>query len=282
MRKEKSMSTQFDELTKSLAQTVTRRVALKRFTLGLAGLGLARFGLNQAQAITGGVLDGNAHLNVGGIVWRVSVWPDVPPPVVCGSGSLIHPRVYVTARHATYAAESYIAQGALTLNDLRVSFSSNALDSSTWRLVSGVLTHPDFAPNATSSADVGVLILRDPATEIPVRPLPPSGFLDAKSAAGELKTQSDRAFLKVVGYGVDPGDANAGHLPFPPDGLRRWAQPEFQNLHDQWVYTDQNASHDNGGSCSCDSGRAAVLRGSGNRPGNYGSRRLPRKRLQRS
>ena len=99
-----------------------------------------------------------------------------------------------------------------------------------------------------------VLILRDPATELPVRPLPPLGFLDALPAAGELKTKSDRAFLKVVGYGIDPGDANSGHLPFPPDGLRRSAQPEFQNLHDHWLYTDQNDSHDNGGSCNCDSG----------------------------
>jgi hypothetical protein len=248
------MSNKFDELTKSLAQSVTRRTAVKSVGLSLAGLTLARFGLNNAQAITGGVLDENAHPNVGGVAWLVSPWSDAPPPVVCGSGSLIHPRVYLTAGHGTYFVEGLIAQGTLTLNDLRVSFAPNAFDQSTWLPVSGVLTHPDFAPNATSSADVGVLILRDSVTEIPVRPLPPSGFLDALAAAGELKTKSDRAFLKVVGYGIDPGDANNGHLPFPPDGLRRSAQPEFQNLHDHWLCTDQNDSHDNGGSCDCDSG----------------------------
>jgi len=248
------MKNQFDELTKSVAQSVTRRAALKTFGLGLAGMALTKFGLNNAQAITGGVLDGNAHPNVGGVVWLVSPWPGASPPVVCGSGSLIHPRVYLTAGHGTYLVEGLIAQGTLTLNDLRVSFASDASNPATWRGVSGVLTHPDFAPNATSSADVGVLILRDPVTEIPVRPLPPLGFLDALAAAGKLKTQSNRAFLKVVGYGIDPGDANNGHLPFPPDGLRRSAQPEFQNLHDRWLYTDQNDSHDNGGSCNCDSG----------------------------
>ena len=248
------MNNKFDELTKNRAQSVTRRTALKRFGIGLAGVALTRFGLNNAQAITGGVLDGNAHPNVGGVAWLVSPWPDAPPPVVCGSGSLIHPRVYLTAGHGTYLVKGLVAQRTLTLRDLRVSFASDASNSATWRGISAVLTHPDFAPNATSSADVGVFILSDPATEIPVRPLPALGFLDALAAAGKLKTQSDRAFLRVVGYGIDPGDTNNGHLPFPPDGLRRAAQPEFQNLHDRWLYTDQNDSHDNGGSCSCDSG----------------------------
>jgi hypothetical protein len=69
-----------------------------------------------------------------------------------------------------------------------------------------------------------------------------------------LKAQSDRTVFRVVGYGVDPGDANNGHLPFPPDGLRRVGHPEFQNLHDTWVYTDQNDSRDLSGTCTGDSG----------------------------
>ena len=45
------MNTQFDELTKSLAQSVTRRAALKKFGVGLAGMALACFGLaNKAAA----------------------------------------------------------------------------------------------------------------------------------------------------------------------------------------------------------------------------------------
>ena len=42
---------QFDELTKSLAQSVTRRAALKKFGVGLAGMALACFGLvNRSEA----------------------------------------------------------------------------------------------------------------------------------------------------------------------------------------------------------------------------------------
>ncbi len=44
------MNSKFDELAKGLAQ-VTRRQALKKFAVGLAGMALACFGLaNKAQA----------------------------------------------------------------------------------------------------------------------------------------------------------------------------------------------------------------------------------------
>jgi hypothetical protein len=45
------MNNKFDELTKSLAQSVTRRAALKKFGAGLAGIALACFGLaSRAEA----------------------------------------------------------------------------------------------------------------------------------------------------------------------------------------------------------------------------------------
>jgi len=45
------MNTKFDEFTKSPAQSVTRRAALKKFGIGLAGMALACFGLaNKAHA----------------------------------------------------------------------------------------------------------------------------------------------------------------------------------------------------------------------------------------
>jgi hypothetical protein len=48
------MNNQFDQLTKGLAQSVTRRAALKKFSVGLAGMALACFGLtNKAEARPG-------------------------------------------------------------------------------------------------------------------------------------------------------------------------------------------------------------------------------------
>lgn len=248
------MNNKLDELTKSMAHSLTRRAALKRFGFGLAGMALARFGFNNAQAINNGQLDGDDHPNVGGVVWLVSPVSGVSAPLVAGSGSLIHPRVFLTAGHVTYAAQGLIAQGAMTLNDLQVTLAPDASDPGAWRGLSGILTHPGYHPNASDSEDVGVLILRQAAPGITPVPLPPSGFLDTLAAAGQLKATSDRTRFTVVGYGVDPGNANNGHLPFPPDGLRRVAQTEFQNLHDRWLFTDQNDSHDNAGSCTGDSG----------------------------
>jgi len=49
------MNNKFDELAKGMAQSVTRRQALKKFSLGLAGMALACFGLaNVANANKGG------------------------------------------------------------------------------------------------------------------------------------------------------------------------------------------------------------------------------------
>jgi len=41
------MNNQFDGFTNSLAQSVTRRAALKKFGVGLAGIVLVAFGLKQ-------------------------------------------------------------------------------------------------------------------------------------------------------------------------------------------------------------------------------------------
>src|SRR5262245_46999418 len=50
-KRKENMNNQFDELTKNVAQSVTRRAALKKFGLGLAGMALACFGLaNKAEA----------------------------------------------------------------------------------------------------------------------------------------------------------------------------------------------------------------------------------------
>jgi hypothetical protein len=57
----KTMNNKFDELTKSLAQSVTRRTALKKFGVGLAGMALACFGLaGKAEA---GPKSCSAHVN---------------------------------------------------------------------------------------------------------------------------------------------------------------------------------------------------------------------------
>ena len=54
------MNNKFDELAKGLAQSTTRRQALKKFGVGLAGMALACFGL-------AGVAEAAACIQAGGI-----------------------------------------------------------------------------------------------------------------------------------------------------------------------------------------------------------------------
>ena len=67
------MNHQFDELAKGLAQSVTRRGALKKFGVGLAGIALATLGLaNKAHAANACNTDADC-LNRGGPGLKICV-----------------------------------------------------------------------------------------------------------------------------------------------------------------------------------------------------------------
>jgi hypothetical protein len=100
---------------------------------------------------------------------------------------------------------------------------------------------------------VGVAILKEPITDLPLMPLPPQGFLDALNASGGLHTGSDKTPFTNVGYGSVLGD-KPSDMPFPPDGLRRVSQSAFRSLHTQWLFLNQNPVQDLGGSGTGDSG----------------------------
>jgi len=201
-------------------------------------------GVLPAAAITWGTLD-SEHTNVGAMVMD---HPDYGPWQIC-SGTLIHPRVFLTAGHCTEGFED----GTITV---WVNFDQYALNKKTMLNVEQVITHPDYYWGPTSNPhDVGVLILEKPVKKTKPANLPEEGFLDQLLAEGKLRHQgSDGAKFTVVGYG--------GLLDWPPpqisyDDYRRFAGSEYQTLLKAWLRMSQNQATCDGGTCFGDSGGPA-------------------------
>jgi hypothetical protein len=95
--------------------------------------------------------------------------------------------------------------------------------------------------------DVAVVVLDAPVSGISPAQLPTEDQLGRVDRSGALKGQD----FVVVGYGRE-GHQGGG---FYGGGGRRWAVSEFSNLLPAWLKLSQKGgSHDEGGSCSGDSG----------------------------
>jgi hypothetical protein len=196
------------------------------------------------MAITWGQPD-TEHTNVGAMVVD---WPGYGPYQVC-SGTLIHPRVFLTAGHCTDGWEG------TGVDTFWVNFDVDALNESTLLEVDRVITHSGYWWGPTSNPiDVGALVLAEPVIGITPATLPEAGFLDRLQQEGRLKHGKERAKFTLVGYG--------GTLEWPPPEItyedkRQFAESEFQTLLKAWLRMSQNQARGDGGTCGGDSGGPA-------------------------
>ena len=201
-------------------------------------------GALPAAAITWGEPD-TEHVNVGAMMITHpvhGVWE------VC-SGTLIHPRVFLTAGHCTDDLEGYYP--------VYVTFAEDAYQppASVLLAVEEVITHPDFGFGDSNPSDVGALILAEPVEGIEPATLPELGLLDKLKKDRVLREGGpEGAKFVVVGYG--------GTLEWPPPVItyydqRQMAVSEYIALTKVLLHMSQNSLKGDSGTCFGDSGGPA-------------------------
>lgn len=217
---------------------------MKRIAVLTTLLFILAAGVVPVAAITWGQPDTD-HPYVGAMV---ADYPGFGPWQTC-TGTLVHPRVVLTAGHCNVDWEG------TGVERFWVNFDQDALNEATLRDVIAVIPHPDYNWGPTSDPhDVGALVLAEPVTDIAPAVLPEEGFLDRLHEEGLLNQGKTKAKFTLVGYG--------GSLEWPPpdisyDDQRQFSESELRALLKSWLRMSQNQATDDGGTCYGDSGGPA-------------------------
>ena len=253
--------------------------------------GAALLGLIQpAGAITGGEPDGDAHPNVGIVLFYQ------PDGRFRCSGTLVSPTVVLTAAHCTFqdigkVAVSFDSEIALdaaeAVANVPIACDDEGLVTADFRSEVGFtdgfctpdpttpgpgdpyvgdvewvtgtpLTHPEYSDftDIDNWNDTGVVILDEPILDIEPAPLAPQNYLDAYQQPVLNHTE-----FGVVGYGTEVRSAEEGPQKPTPQRLpliRRQTTSMGQKLTDQILQLNgtlnDNRGSGGGGTCFGDSG----------------------------
>lgn len=228
---------------------------MRRLTMTLlAAVALTVIGASPASAITFGERDGGLHPEVGALVAELS--PDSPGPELLCSGTLIAPRVFLTASHCT----AYLEEQDIPAHDVWVSFapSFDEDSSSTAGLIRGTYhTNPHYGSGGYNNPyDLAAVVLDQSPGITPAR-LPRVGLLNHLKASGALAGKT----FTAVGYGTVRETKTTGPQALFFDGIRRYALQSFLSLQKAWLLLDMNPSTGSGGTCYGDSGGPHFLGG---------------------
>jgi secreted trypsin-like serine protease len=197
----------------------------------------------SAFAITNGQRDGNAHPNVGAMMFKDPSAGNTLQ-LLC-SGTLVAPQVFLTASHCT----DYLLN-TLHITDVWVTFNTNSAD--------GPYIHGTMEQNpayngkpAQNGNDIAAILLDSAPAGITPASLPPVGLFDRMKAD---KTLTQSSSFTAVGYGDGNKQVGGGQPTYFFDGFRWNSTSFFNSLQDSWLRLTQNASVGAGGTCYGDSG----------------------------
>ena len=260
---------------------MTRHRSTLRSLVATAIVTAALFALGApAGAITGGQEDsGNNHSNVG-IVFFYQ-----PDGRFRCSGTLVAPRVFLTAAHCTFqdigkVVVSFDQEISRTEPESEVNIPRAADDSGPADAISAVgfaaadisapkyigeptwvlgtpRTHPDYSDftDIKNWNDTGVVILDEPVA-IAAAPLAPENYLRS------FRLTFNKIAILVVGYGTEVRQEGPPNTPIPRRQpiVRRFTTESGQKLTSQvfQMHGNEHDPHAGGGSCFGDSGGPAM------------------------
>jgi hypothetical protein len=210
--------------------------ALAAIVVSVVGVALAQTG--------DAVPDGNGHPNVGALLMPRA---DGSLRIVC-SGTLVTPRVFLTASHCTAFEEANGLTRAYVTFDPGFGTDPNH-DIFTTPYVGKIVTNPEYKQPYHS--DASLILLDGPVVGIAPANVAPRHFLDELKVAHEL----DGLAYTNVGYGSAEKVVVQKIGPtFPFDGIRKVTTSGFHALDQHFIHLDQNLSRGYSGTGYGDSG----------------------------
>ncbi|MEO7398769.1 MAG: trypsin-like serine protease [Ilumatobacteraceae bacterium] len=203
---------------------------MKRLVLAAAATLGVLATTSPVAAITNGIVDGNTHPNVGGLVnatqYSDETWLNC-------SGTLISPTIFLTAAHCDDDG-----------NRVKVSFDS-AYQNGDLVYEGTFEADPLYSQKQSDPHDIAVVVLDDAVEGIAPATLP---------TANSLSRLSSSQTFTSVGYGAYKVTNGPGGKSYLYDDVRMVATGTLNSINRAWLRISMNPATGNGGTCYGDSG----------------------------